>query len=61
MKEVPRDCYQPKLPRELVHEIWVIGQELNLPMTVVIRCAVEEYIEKLSVLKDESKPTGKLT
>lgn len=37
-------AYQPALPRDLVHRLWLLKQATGRPMTNLLREAVEAYL-----------------
>ena len=36
--------YQPELPRELIHRLWLVGQSSGKPMTKLLAEALENYL-----------------
>lgn len=36
--------YQPALPREQIHALWLLGQQTHRPMTVLLKEAIEWYL-----------------
>lgn len=38
--------YQPELPAELIHQLWLLKQQTGRPMTVLLREAVERFLSE---------------
>lgn len=49
--------YSPKLPEELVRELYQLKQRIKKPMTVMVKEAVEKYLKeyKLKIKKGGEK------
>ena len=45
MSSFGKGCYQPALPRELVHRLYLLGQSSHKPMTKLLREALESYLD----------------
>jgi hypothetical protein len=47
------NIYQPKIHSDRIHQLYEIGQQYNLPMTVILDQAILMYIQQLAQENDE--------
>lgn len=40
--------YQPRLHAERIHQLYELGQQYNLPMTVLLDQAIESFINQIN-------------
>jgi hypothetical protein len=43
------NLYQPKIHSDRIKQLYRIHEETGLPMTVILDCAIREYIERYEV------------
>ncbi len=44
--------YSPKLSTEQIKKIYLVAREQKIPMTKVVKTAVEEYLKKCEIRND---------
>jgi hypothetical protein len=47
------NIYQPKIHASRIRELYQIGQQLHLPLTVIVDQAIDLYIKQLAETNDE--------
>jgi len=45
--------YRPKIQEEQLHKLYVLAKEFGLPMTKVLKKAIEEYLKKHAKLIED--------
>lgn len=47
-RSTDENIYQPKIHAKRIRELYQIGQQLHLPLTVIVDQAIELYINQLN-------------
>jgi len=55
LRDKDQKCYQPRIHSDRIKELYRIGQETGLPMTVIINFSISKFIEAYEKKKQEKE------